>query len=54
MKSKGSTDNAKKSYLYLQTENEFLENEKNKLNKVKEQRKLKLLSPEEREINIKK
>jgi hypothetical protein len=35
-------------------ENEFLENEKNKLNNAKKQRKLKILSPEEAEINIKK
>ena len=54
MKSKGVNDNVKKNYLYLQMENEFLENEKNKLNNAKKQRKLKLLSPEETEINIKK
>ena len=54
MKSNGANDNIKKSYLYLQMENEFLENEKNKLIKVKKQRKLKLLSPEESKLTLKK
>ena len=54
MKSKGANDNVKKNYLYLQMENEFLENEKNKLIKVKKQRKLKLLSPEESKLTLKK
>ena len=50
MNNKDKKINVKKDYLYLQMENEFIENEKNLLKDIKKQKKLNLVSPEETEI----
>ena len=50
MNNKNNKINVKKDYLYLQMENEFIENEKNLLKDIKKQKKLNLVSPEETEI----
>ena len=42
-KNKYEKINLKKNYLYLQMENEFIENEKNRLKEIKEKKKLKIL-----------
>lgn len=49
MNSKNKKISLKKNYLYLQMENDFLENEKNYIKEINEKRKIKALSPESTE-----